>query len=77
MVPRSVPKVILEASRFQDPPGGGAYSGPWRAFDAIWAILGPFWAQLGAKGLAKSCFLVPRRPKISNNFNQNEVSEKV
>ena len=53
MVPRSAPKATLEKGRFQDPPGGGAYSGPWRAFGAIWAILGAILAPAGRQGAHK------------------------
>ena len=45
----------------------GYYLGDFRAFGA----------QLGAKGLPKSSFLVQSRAKISKNAVQNEASEKV
>ena len=36
----------------------------------------PFGTQLGAKGLPKSSFLAPSRPKINKNDVQGRVSEK-
>ena len=36
----------------------------------------PFGTQLGGKGLPKSSFLVPSRPKINKNDVQGRVSEK-
>ena len=73
MMPRSAPKATLEASRPQV-----EFS---RYFlDAFRIHLGDFGrhfgTQLGAKGLPKSSFLAPSRPKIAKNDRQNEVSEK-
>ena len=53
MVPRSVPKVILEASRFQEKPEGGH---PWsflESFGATWAILGVILGPAGRQGALK------------------------
>jgi len=48
MVPRSVPKAILEASRFPGPQKVSASDAFFETFGATWAILGAIWAILGA-----------------------------
>ena len=53
MVPRSVPKVILEASRFQEKPEGGHPRSFWEPFGATWAIWGAILGPAGRQGAPK------------------------
>ena len=55
-VPRSAPKAILEAGRFQERSQGGPVSIFLNIIGVIWAILVPFGAELGAKGPKNQAF---------------------
>ena len=53
MVPRSVPKAILEPGRFQDPQNGQPCGIFLRHFGATWAILGAILGPAGRQGAPK------------------------
>ena len=53
MVPRSVPKAILGASRVEDPQKVSAPDVFFEAFGATWAILGAILGPAGRQGAPK------------------------
>jgi len=71
--PGTLPKQSRKQMDFRTLPGGarkGAYNGPWAPIGRFW---GPFWTQLGAKGVPKSSILAPSRQKVEKNEFQEKV----